>query len=487
MLTTTGRRSFSDLSIFTPPNSTSQILHITDCEGSEAFFKAINNSSIVKYDPVNGLSFHQTEGTPYFIFGGDVTDRGNHDLAITRLLVEFKKRHPENVFLIAGNRELIKCRFKIELAPELIRARLLKTVQPHWITQATLPLDYVKARMSAENSQQSVEDYVNSLSIAQCQIIYLKWMLEKTMGCPHSFRYRREELARSQNSKLISDEDILQSFLEQTSPEGVTGQYLQLAQIGVIVPGTGVMSVHGGLQPTSIGRHPGMKPEAGRIANAKCWINQFNAWYQEQIRYWIDFRPAELTRPACTPLDDCILQPANVPKTVITDWMLNKERQFVDVAPEVSRYLHDNKINVVLTGHQPSGDHPVVLRSAHNAVFVNGDTGYAAFSASDPDDTRGAAIHTLEVDASMANASISINAVLPDNTQVTTRLSIKPDGIEGDPYVGKVSQDHQLVQCRLPNGDYRLICQKGFQTQYAVMPASEIGNIFASQPVMKAS
>ena len=485
MLSTRKPTSIANVSVFGPVKNSSSIFHITDSEGSESFFTAINNSSIVNYDPLQGLSFQNIQDRPCFIFGGDVTDRGNNDLAITKLLVEFKKRYPENVFLLAGNREIIKGRFKIELAPHMIRKRLLDSQSPRWLAQPTVPLDYVKKEMSENKYYKSVEDYVNSLSIEQCQIIYLRWMLEKTMGCPHSFRYRREELAKSNPGKDVSDEEVLQSFLQQTTPDGVTGQYLQLAQVGVIVPGTGVLAVHGGLQPTNLGRIPGMDPGEKRIEDARLWIKELNNWFSKQIKYWIDFKPVELTIPACTELDDCILQPPSKPKSVITEWMLNNQRQFIEPPQEVSQYLRDNRIHVVLTGHQPCGDHPAILRTAYNALFINGDTGYAAFAQSNPDDTRGVTSHTLEIVASSDQANIRIEAVLPDKTFVTTKLTVTPEKIGSDAYVGRVSADNQLVQCRLTNGDYRLIQQKGFQVDYLTLSPADVEKLFTSSLALK--
>ena len=246
------------------------IYHITDLEGSPSFFNFINKSNVVSYDPENGLEFNKNCKNPYFIYGGDVTDHGNSDLAITKSLIDFKKHHPENVFLIAGNREITKNRYKIELAPEFIRERLMHTQQPRWLTQQTLPLDYVVKDMQAHNQKVDSEDkdtiqkYVNSLSIEECQLIYLHWMLEKTMGCSDTFEYRREELAKTATTP-IRDIDVLNSFLKETAPTGLAGQYLQLAQIAAIIPNTGILTMHGGLNQYNIGRIPDMLPKIKQL------------------------------------------------------------------------------------------------------------------------------------------------------------------------------------------------------------------------------
>ena len=43
----------------------------------------------------------------FFVYGGDVFDRGNGDLRIARELVLLKRRYPSRVFLIIGN--LVYC------------------------------------------------------------------------------------------------------------------------------------------------------------------------------------------------------------------------------------------------------------------------------------------------------------------------------------------------------------------------------------------
>lgn len=459
----------------------SRVLFITDSEGSQSpFISAIKNSQTVKYNHDNGLSFHKTKEIPYFIFGGDATDRGNGDLSLVQMLLDFKRRHPEQVFLIVGNRDITKNRFKIELDEGLIRTRLLNSQSPRWLTQQTVPLDYVKKEMETENFSDSVADYVNILSIEKCQLIYLKWMLEKTMGCPHSFRYRKEELQRIYPNTVISDIMVLRSFINESSPKGIHGQYLQQAQVGVIIPNTGLLAVHGGLLPDNIGRIPGMATNDHPIEETAVWIDQFNKWYAKQIQKWIDYHATELTVPAFTELDECVLPLPHKTKSIITADMLNSDRQFMRIPNTVANSLRENGISVVLTGHQPCGDHPAIIRDK-GLLFINGDTGYAAFNPQIIDDTRGEATHTLEFIADENKEEIDLHAILPNKTKVRTKLSINGDTIEGDPYIGFVTSEHELVQCRLADGNYRLAAQQGFNVKYSTRAASEVSQLIDSE------
>src|SRR5215216_6205583 len=101
-----------------------RLVHITDSEGSDQFFKSIHRSSFLSYSQDKGLQFKDNRPTDYFIFGGDATDRGRHDLEILEALLDFKERFPEQVFLIVGNREITKNRLRVELSEKTIRQRL---------------------------------------------------------------------------------------------------------------------------------------------------------------------------------------------------------------------------------------------------------------------------------------------------------------------------------------------------------------------------
>lgn len=474
-------KTLRELSIFpciSKRSISSRILHVTDSEGNySSFLSAINNSKTVQFHSDKGLSFYNTKEIPYFIFGGDATDRGNSDIVLSEMLLDFKKRYPEQVYLLVGNRDITKNRFKIELDSEQIRSRLLNSQTPRWLPHnPTLPLDYVNEEMKTQKYSGSVIEFVNSLSIEQSQLIYLKWMLEKTMGCPHGFRYRKEELERTHPNSIVTDTMVLHSFIKESSPEGVNGKYLQEAQVGVIIPNTGVLAVHGGLQADNIGRVPGMSNNDKSIPDGRAWIAKFNNWYKKQITNWIDYRATDLTEPAFTALDECVLPLPGKAKSIITADMLDPSRQFREIPDQVSQYLRENGIHVVLTGHQPCGDHPVILRG-NGLLFINGDTGYAAFNPQVVDDTRGGATHTLEILANEQGAEIDLQATLPNKTNIRTQLTVQADVIKGDSYVGFITEKQELVQCLLPNGNYRLVSQKGFNVKYSELPGSEVSQL----------
>jgi hypothetical protein len=468
------------------------VFHLTDVEGSSAFFTAIKNSNMIRWHSKRGLEFKTNSlgSKPYFIFGGDATDRGHHDLAITEALVDFKERHPENVILLVGNREIKNTRFTIELAPEWIRERLLDGKAPSWLPEhkRTIPLDYVMKAMAKEGvdisfiNKEKASDYVHSLSIPQCQLIYLHWMLEKTMGCPHTFRYRREELAQRLNKAVVSDETVLESFLKESSPQGLMGRYLQQAEVGTIVPNTGILALHGGITLQNLGRVPNMASDASPLPSAKFWINQYNHWYKEQIQTWAEIKPSDLPPSARTTTPEVTLALLNKPTSLITADMLDKDYQFTDVPSSIGRYLKNNGIQLVLTGHQPCGQHPALLRDDKHAIlYINGDTSYATYDPKNPDDTRGPTHHVLEITASPHETDVTLQATLPNAMSVITKMKITPDSIKGDPHVGRLLPDSQtLVQHRLPNGDYHCLTRRGYQS--STLSSREVETLLGEAP-----
>ncbi|CEK09606.1 metallophosphoesterase [Legionella hackeliae] len=477
------------------------VLHITDSEGHDASFaNSIARSHIVEFDKHGQLAFQPSAVNPFFVYGGDLTDRGVGDMKLLKQLLTFKKRYPSRVFLLAGNREASKTRFHTELHPKHIRDRLIKGTAPHWLQSAPhqLPSDYVKKHMlkygkTPQNSQE-LSEYVYTLSTEDCQLIYLKWMLEENLGCTNTFSYHAQELAAQLGKKIdeISESMILNSIMDMTSPTGLVGEYLKNAQAAVIVPNTEILVVHGGLTPVNIGRIPGMTPTDKLISDARVWVSQFNYWFRSEVRNWANSDPATIAlqlRAASSPLDTFSMTVPAPFRTVVTASMLDDQRRFTEVSPEVSSYLTKNKISVVLTGHQPCGDHPAILRSNDDqVVFINGDTGYANAEAKDPHDTRGPVTHTLQIFSEDDSTTINIDARLLTEGRISTQLKIAQGKVISEHLVGKLLPDNQLVQCQLPNGNYRIAHQQGFTVRYEELTPVEVEqklNLSSSKQISK--
>ena len=66
-------------------------------------------------------------------------------------------------------------------------------------------------------------------------------MLLNTLGCPLTFNHRKLELETA--GQPCSDEDIVESFVDSVSRDGVITQFLRLGQLGLVMHDT--LFIHG--------------------------------------------------------------------------------------------------------------------------------------------------------------------------------------------------------------------------------------------------
>ncbi|AHE68086.1 metallophosphoesterase [Legionella oakridgensis] len=425
------------------------ISHLTDIEGNWRYMQRwVDRSRTIQWQE-GALTFRQPTKpvTPTFVYGGDFCDKGPGDLRIGTALTKFKAAHPTQVHLLAGNRE-IKCRrFTYELAPDKIRERLLSGPAAFWRTEMP-PQRYVIQHMQQANptaSAEEVERYVSKLSTEQCQTLYLKWMLNETMGCgpfkgkPDTFEYRRMELAEisEQSAEQISDEMVTQSFIDSVAPTGVISNYLRNAQLGVVLGET--LFLHGAVTPANIGYVPGLSESGTRIDNAKEWVEALNAWYKAQIEDW-EKNPVEkkMSPPGHKPLDRYVL--FNPQSVVTTNWYRNN--QLAPISDEVVRFLNRAGIYRVVTGHQPFSDFPLIIRQPSSLEVIVGDTGYS--DPNNPHDNRGQAIHNLEINE---HGVVEIDAVRQDGSVIKQRLPSRVQvQMKEDIDLGHFTEDGRLIR-----------------------------------------
>ncbi|MAZ44539.1 MAG: hypothetical protein CMF48_05150 [Legionellales bacterium] len=257
-------------------NKHKKIIFITDLEGRiEALAQACINSRsldgkglyLYERDMLAETNLEQSNWNELrleldddylFVYGGDATDHNTADITVLRCLVELKEKYPERVTLIAGNRDLNKIRIKQELTESFIdyvfeALRKNPGVEPRWLEpnskrffQNFLKSDenrgwikeVIGGRVDCE-----VEDYWNTLSTQQKQLLYLRWSLAKNLNSPKCFENRQGELHR--RGLPSSQWDALESFLNEGSD--LHYRYLKLGVLAHSV--ANVTFVHGGLTP----------------------------------------------------------------------------------------------------------------------------------------------------------------------------------------------------------------------------------------------
>ena len=174
-----------------------RIGHITDVEGHLDYFeKCLQLSTVLEYNQSSFRDSYRLQidfknSDDIFVFGGDVCDHGVGDQIIAESLVDFKRRYPDRVFILLGNRDINKMLFTSCLWPVYDEC-------PH-----------VGAH-------------------------HLDFFLQNMLGCPNAFESRRHGLAlrTGKDAGQITDIEVTESFMNSVKPGGFMTEFLLHAQIG---------------------------------------------------------------------------------------------------------------------------------------------------------------------------------------------------------------------------------------------------------------
>lgn len=385
------------------PSGNFLVEFVTDVEGNwEYFLQCVKLSKILCWEGDDrGVwgpgELSLREGSGIFVFGGDAQDRGHGDVRFGKTLVGLKKKFPNRVFIILGNRDVNKLRFAAELAEGEDGSK----VDVYWDQRAKPYLDFIK-----ENGLQ--KDSVSSL----------KWMLGCTMGAATSFACRQTEL-RLINGSEPSDEEVLRSFCDSVDPAGADPWMLDLlrhGQLGLVLDD--LLFVHGGLPDDNLGIVPGQRSTA---ANVQDWMTGLNAWKDAQLK---DFEASptwkagggKRIRGGEGLIDYGVPAGANNASVVYICTSILRGSACA-VPPVVERFLAASGISRVFTGHVPHGETPSIVRHPDSGLlWFTCDTSFSDVGAPkqpNPADNRGTAATLLTVN----DFTVRIEGILSDGTR----------------------------------------------------------------------
>jgi hypothetical protein len=263
-----------------------------------------------------------------FVYGGDAVDRGGAGRRVLRTLLEAWRRQPSQVVLLAGNRDINKL-------------RLLRELNGY-------PLPRTPAEVRAAPRP-----------------VLLRWIFENSMGAREAFAFRQAELAST--GTPVSDEDVVDSFLEDLAPGGLLRDYLAACRLVHRIGNT--LFVHGGVHEHSLGRVPSRKPVEGVDA----WAEALNHWYAEQIEAFVEQRFDREGVPAWEPL---IAYQAPAPgkrvntASVVYGRMADENNHPTLPSEALTATLVDAGIHRLVVGHTPSGDSPSVVRGEEFEIIL---------------------------------------------------------------------------------------------------------------------
>lgn len=378
---------------------------ITDIEGNLRYLERfIARSKVLSWGQAGQLDL--AEGG-YLVHGGDGVDKGDGDIRVVRLLTRLKRRYPDRVVLIMGNRDVNKLRFGSELAEGETG-----DVDPGMIYWDPKHVPY--ARWLEHRAETGKAAERGSLST-------LQWMLEKTMGCAETFEARRSELALLGNHDraAVLDEDVLASFVASVAPTADDPwmlAYLRCGQLAAVLGNT--LFVHGGVSHTSMGCVPGSH---ARVSEAKRWCAALNRYYVAQIAAYEQepaWQPpregASGSRSRCYhSILDYGVPGGNGGLTVVYSHMGAYGTQKEDIL--LDEFLLRSQIRRLVVGHVPQGPMPNIIRRCSGIDVVMGDTSYSDMTKAGDlhPDNRGEAVSVIALDQN----ETTVRGTLPDGAE----------------------------------------------------------------------
>jgi len=369
-------------------NFTSKLLHrtgyVTDIEGDYQFWRRYLNLSKVLDAPSGATGPISLREGCSFVFGGDSVDKGGMDLAVLRDLLSLKDKYPARVHFILGNRDINKMRFREELG--------LSSVRSH-------PGTYWRPGSPASSDSFSAAS-TDKVNIA-------KWMLQNTMGCPHTFELRRLELAKERGGAHVCDDDVANSILRSvTDLDGELANYLKRADLAVVV--NDVLFVHGAVWEGSLGVYPDHADgkESWKQVQFEgpnrppspvlTWASKLNAWAHSEVDAFLTAAQGTLAAGERAPLGtpwaatggfvgspgSGLLQygmgldpnRSRVPGCVYANSL--QKGAPVLMKSKVRDALVSSGITTVVSGHQPFGDAPLVIANG-NLRVITADTSFS--------------------------------------------------------------------------------------------------------------
>ena len=477
--------------------------YVSDVEGNAEYFcKYVQMSKVVEFTspppadaadvdvacgwlPDLAFTAEAEAAGSVFVFGGDVCDKGNGDLRVIRVLLDFYAAHPGRVFFLVGNRDVNKLRLVSELSDPAPPHAL---PPPYWVPPEKRT-EY-PAYLAKEERQDS-------------PVARLCWILDCTMGSAGAFDRRREELAilagtGSSGLADITDAMVYASYVRECAPGGLVVRFLQVAQIALVLDTT--LFVHGGVTDLALGfvpprdgsvlcytpvpdvtypsgRNPGLEPEPaageGEGENAvAAWVDALNGWYTQQVEDWVadplgrmwqdGEEGAYETRVAHSLMDYGVPGGVGCRGVMYASYLHNGVA--IPPGPSVREYLAGSNISQVVSGHAPHGQSPTIMKTPEGITFIIADTSYSDMSSPD---NRGAAVSELVIDPTGSTYIHGVDAASQPHAFV----------VQDDPYIGWEDENGFRVKALREDGTYVLAKVTGFKVELQVLSPEDLGGL----------
>jgi len=391
---------------------------------------------------------------------------------VVRTLVALKKKYPDRVTLILGNRDLNKMRWTAQLAfkpesydPQTGHATwtewnaLERVDGPCWVADVAkragmTPMAYYRKALAKQKGVAAVE--VSEDDVRQFDTVAnrIRWHFKEMMGADGEFERRQAELAHLSKKAEATEHDVVWSTIESTKSGGFMREYIELGQLAHLHEKC--LYVHGGIvggacrpDEHALGAMPNGDE---RINDVHEWVAALNAWKTAQVQEWIDNQlwSGEIATDAASQPDAGIavwktrdgytlggggqvLQDYGLfvdhGPSVVLGRHLQKTGMPMSVPDEAMEILNKGGIRRLVVGHTPHGTCPTIIKSGGpgmtepGLLVVMADTSYSDMKAPD---NRGRAVSEVQL---FDDGQVRVHGVLPDGRQLGYTL---PDGVGED-------------------------------------------------------
>ena len=472
--------------------------YVTDVEGNLDYF-----ARFVDICPVLSYARGAIAGDPdaelvlepgcHFVFGGDLVDKGPGDIRLCRQLVALKRRHPDRVFLLVGNRDLNKVRYTAELGDDDMARPIDAIPQAHWDPKATTLREHLSAVTGGGDEA--------ALRAANTREERLRYMHQHTLGCPDTFEFRRQELAllAGRDLSCVTDAQVVENFIADiASEDGALRQYLAHADVAVVLGNT--LFVHGAVDAQTMAFVPShtrfelpqvKQPPAAAGMGVADWAAGLNRYLREGLAdhaarpTWDAARRSRggeslmalQNRAAMwgrTVVSNCYADGGNITSgsavaKMEEAWARGEEDSLAWEGvssdprdPAVAAWLLRGGVRRVVVGHKPSGDSPAALSSSYTGVeVISADTSFSDTSAAD---NRGAAVCSLLLRGESAESNRAVmHGTLRDGrayrSELPTLRSGDTGGAGGDRQLGTEAEGGWWWKARLAHGGGYVQCR----------------------------
>ena len=417
---------------------------LTDLEGQIKPVHDLIKNGTFKLDSLGNLDF--VDSNTKLVFGGDLMDRGPHTIKLMRYFIGLKRKYPERVNLLLGNRDLNKLSFSIMRESKLVNIQDPKYKE--FLEKKSVT--HVKANKS-----------LAKLNTIDNQVQF--WASE--LGLSKAIEFHQQELSEI-NKAQVTYTNAAKDFADLIS--NPNREYFQYIKLGQLVHSEGsVVYLHGGLPSQN-----GFVPDSATVHdNFEDWKDSLNQWLKSELTDYVSGlkqgvignNGKKLIFYGDALYDSQLNKIWNHDNSVIYGPRFQENDNFRLPQKNNLDWLKANGKNTMILGHSPAGNVPTPLRG-NDILVIMADTSYGP----------NGAYTQVSVDGEI----ISVKGALENGTEIKYSISAR----NNKSLIGMKFGSETIVG-KTSDGRYATFKYTGFNREERILAKSEITKDAVDHPV----